>query len=80
MNFPHPKPILGMIHLNALPGSPGYDHSIEKVWEKALADATALIEGGVDGLVIENYFDLPFYPDSVPPVTVAHFTVVAKKN
>jgi len=79
MNFQNKKPIHGMIHLGALPGSPQYEMVIEQVWSRAIADAEALVQGGVDGLVIENYFDLPFFPDSVPAATVAHLAVIAKK-
>jgi len=73
------KPIIGMLHLPALPGSPGYQNNFQESWSRIQEDASALLQGGVDGLMVENYFDLPFYPDSVPPVTVAHLAVVARK-
>jgi membrane complex biogenesis BtpA family protein len=47
------------------------------VIDRALADAAALAEGGVHGLVVENYADVPFYPGRVPPETVAAMAVVA---
>jgi membrane complex biogenesis BtpA family protein len=56
------KPIIGMVHLLPLPGAPGYDfYSMEAVIEHALRDAEALITGGVDGLMVENMWDLPYY-------------------
>lgn len=49
-----------MVHLKALPGSPGCKDSWEEILEAALADAEALCDGKVDGLQIENQFDWPF--------------------
>jgi hypothetical protein len=71
------KPLIGMIHLGALPGSPGYRGSIDALRAAALHDAEALVEGGIDGLLIENYGDAPFFPGRVPPHTVAHLTALA---
>jgi membrane complex biogenesis BtpA family protein len=68
--FPN-KPIIGMIHLRALPGSPYYEGSMQTVIDSALADADVLEQGGVDALMIENFFDAPFFKDQVGPETVA---------
>lgn len=38
---------------------------------RATSDAAALDRGGVDGIVIENFGDAPFYPDDVPKHVVA---------
>ncbi len=73
--FPH-KPIIGMVHLRALPGSPAYRGSMQEVIDWALRDAEALEEGGVDGIMIENFFDAPFFKDQVGPETVAAMTRV----
>lgn len=50
-----------MVHLHALPGAPSFDGSIDRVIEAALADAHALIDGGCDGIVFENFGDRPFH-------------------
>jgi hypothetical protein len=56
------KPIIGMVHLWPLPGSPGYDgHGIDAILDHARHDAEALLEGGADGLIVENMWDLPYY-------------------
>lgn len=56
------KPIIGMVHLWPLPGAPGYTgYGLEKILEQARRDADALLEGGVDGLIVENMWDLPYY-------------------
>ena len=44
-----------------------------------LRDAEALAGGGVDGLIIENFGDTPFYPGRVPPSTVASMAVLARE-
>jgi membrane complex biogenesis BtpA family protein len=43
----------------------------------ALADAGALVEGGVDAVLVENFNDMPFTPGRVEPATVAAMSVVA---
>lgn len=47
---------------------------MDAVLERALADARHLEEGGLDGLLVENFGDAPFLPDRVPPETVAAMT------
>ena len=59
------KPIIGMIHLWPLPGAPGYaGHGMDTILEQARNDAKVLLEGGVDGLIVENMWDLPYYVGS----------------
>ena len=75
------KPIIGMVHLIPLPGAPGYDfYGIDAIVEKALADAKALEEGGVDGLMVENMWDHPYYVgEDVPPEEMTAQAVVARE-
>ncbi len=47
------------------------------VRERLLADAGALVEGGVHGLMMENFGDSPFFPDNVPGSVVAEMTALA---
>ena len=63
-----------MVHLLPLPGAPRYDGSMQQVLDRAARDARALADGGVDGIIVENYGDAPFFPDVVAPVTVAALT------
>ena len=56
------KPIIGMVHLWPLPGAPGYaGYGMGTIMDHARRDAGALLEGGVDGLIVENMWDLPYY-------------------
>ena len=72
------RPVVGMVHLPALPGAPGYDDAggREAVRAAARRDARRLDAGGVDALLIENFGDAPFYPDSVPRHVVAELTAL----
>ncbi len=72
------KPVIGMIHLPALPGSPGYRGDLASIRAHILADARALCDGGVHGLMLENFGDTPFFADSVPTHTVTHMTSLAQ--
>jgi membrane complex biogenesis BtpA family protein len=59
--FKVPKPVIGMVHLPPLPGSVGYSgESMDAIIDFALRDADRLLEGGVDGLIVENMWDLPY--------------------
>jgi membrane complex biogenesis BtpA family protein len=69
-------PLIGMIHLPALPGAPAWNGSLAEVKTAALADAGALVQAGLTAALVENYHDAPFHPRCVPPETVAALTVV----
>ncbi|WP_455284383.1 BtpA/SgcQ family protein [[Eubacterium] cellulosolvens] len=75
------KPIIGMVHLQPLPGSPGYTGcKMDLIIEKALDDARALVEGGVNGLIVENMWDLPYFVGSdVPSEEMTAHAVAAGK-
>lgn len=75
--FRVPKPIIGMLHAPSLPGAPGYQGSFEAVREAVLRDAEALVTGGVHGLMLENFGDVPFFPGRVPAEVVACMTSLA---
>lgn len=75
------KPIIGMVHLMPLPGSPGYGgYGMDAIVDQALRDARALVEGGVDGVMVENMWDLPYYAGQrIPVEEIAAQTVVARE-
>ena len=72
-------PVIGMVHMYALPGAPTFSGSLNDVIDRAVQDATTLAEGGVDALLVENFHDYPFYPMTVEPETVAAAAVVARE-
>ena len=71
------SPVIGMLHVPPLPGSPGFGGDVSAILAAVLRDAAALAAGGVDGLMIENFGDVPFFPGRVPAIVVAHLTAIA---
>ena len=73
--------LLGMVHLQPLPGAPrhrpGRGRQRPRWLAEAIVDARTLAEAGFDGVVVENFGDAPFYKDCVPPVTVASMAIAA---
>lgn len=74
--WPGRKPLIGMVHLLPLPGSPRWGGSMQAVLDRALADVGALTEGGMDGVLVENFLDAPFFGNPVPAETVAAMALV----
>ena len=64
------KPIIGMIHLCALPGSPLHDAAggMAKVIDDAARDIEALQDGGVDAVMFGNENDRPYLLEATPSV------------
>ncbi|NHN49634.1 BtpA/SgcQ family protein [Halostella sp. JP-L12] len=73
------SPVVGMVHLPPLPGSPGFDGDRDRIEERALSDARTLAEGGADAVLVENFGDAPFYPDDVPKHVVASMTAAVER-
>jgi len=69
--------LIGMVHLHALPAAARFGGKASEVLRHALRDAEALVAGGVDAIMIENFGDVPFYPGRVPAHVVAHMTAIA---
>ena len=67
------KLLVGVIHLPPLPGSPRAV-PLDATLIQVAADARALVSAGFDLVIVENYGDVPFFPERVPPVTVAAMT------
>lgn len=60
-----------MVHLEPLPGAPGFGGSMDAVLKRARTDARALVEAGYNGIMVENFGDAPFFADDVPKVSIA---------
>lgn len=74
--FKTPNPIIGVVHLLPLPTSPRWGGSLKAVIDRAEQEATALASGGVDGIIVENFFDAPFTKGQVDPAVVSAMTLV----
>jgi membrane complex biogenesis BtpA family protein len=65
------KTIIGMIHVDALPGTPRFDSSMPEIIAKARDEARLYQQGGIDVLMIENMHDVPFDRHVGPEITAA---------
>ena len=77
--FKTPNPIIGVVHLLPLPTSPRWGGSLKAIIDRAEQEATALAAGGVDGIIVENFFDAPFPKDRVDPAVVSAMTMVTQR-
>ena len=73
------KWIIGMVHVDALPGTPNHSKSIQQIAKKAIEEAKILEDAGVDAILIENMHDVPYLKKNVGPEIVACMTIAAKE-
>lgn len=69
--------VAGMIHLQALPGTPAHRLSMAEILDQARCEAQAYAEAGVDAVLIENMHDRPYLKCQVGPEIVAAMTAAA---
>lgn len=74
--FAKQKPIIGVIHVDALPGTPANSGSVSEILGQAASEARSYRAGGVDGLLIENMHDVPYMRGRVGPEIVAAMAVI----
>ncbi|HSX36332.1 MAG TPA: BtpA/SgcQ family protein [Patescibacteria group bacterium] len=74
--FSAKKPLIGMIHLPALPGYPTHP-GMDEVTKKAVADLQTLQSAGFDGALVENDNDQP-HQIGASRSTIQAFEVVMK--
>jgi membrane complex biogenesis BtpA family protein len=77
--FKTANPIIGVVHLLPLPTSPRWGGSLKSVIDRAEQEATALASGGVDGIMVENFFDAPFPKEQVDPAVVSAMSLVVQR-
>jgi membrane complex biogenesis BtpA family protein len=77
--FPAKNPIIGVVHLLPLPTSARWGGSLKAVIERAEQEATALAAGGIDGIIVENFFDAPFTKDQVNPAVISAMTLIVDR-
>ncbi|MEM8829789.1 MAG: BtpA/SgcQ family protein [Cyanobacteria bacterium P01_G01_bin.19] len=73
------NPVIGVVHLSPLPTSPRWKGKLKEVIARAEQEATALSAGGVDAIIIENFFDAPFTKDRVDPAVVSAMTLIVDR-
>ena len=76
-------PIIGVVHLAPLPGTARAPEratdAMRVALDLALADARSLEAGGLDGIIVENFGDVPFHGERVPAATVAAMSAIARE-
>lgn len=71
------KVIIGMIHVQALPGTPMHQYSIDEIIRQAVIEATVYEENGVDAIMLENMHDVPYLNRVVGPEITASMTAIS---
>ncbi len=72
------KPVVGVVHLPPLPGSPlaiDLDYAVDY----AVEEARKLEEAGVDAVIVENYGDRPYPLDTAGRLSLASMAVVVRE-
>ena len=54
------KPLIGVVHVLPLPGSPEWSGSVGGAIARAVEDAVAYERAGFDAVIVENFGDAPF--------------------
>ena len=76
--FRRKKPLLAVLHLKPLPGAPLYSGTMDEVYRTALEELEVYRRSGADGVIVENFNDMPFFPGRVPAATVAAMAAVTR--
>ena len=75
--FGRDKVAIAMVHVRALPGTPGYAEDLDAIARTAANEAEVLVGAGFDAILIENMHDAPYLVgDQIGPEIVAGMTRV----
>ena len=69
------KPIIGMIHVDALPGTPKFKGNIKEIIKKSLTEAEIYLNYQIPILMIENMHDTPYLNRKVGPEITAVMSI-----
>ena len=70
------RALIGVIHVGALPGTPGSRQEVGEITEAAVAEACIYAGAGFHGLLIENTHDRPYLKCPAGPEIVAAMTAI----
>lgn len=70
-------PVIGMIHVGALPGTPAYGGDFSSILQQAVAEAKVYTSAGVNSILLENMHDLPYLNREVGHEISTSMAVVA---
>lgn len=73
------RALVGMIHVQALPGTPRASMSVDQIVERAVQEARTYRDAGFNALAIENMHDVPYLRRQVGPEVTAVMSVVGRE-
>ena len=76
--FKSPKPVIAMIHVGALPGTPASGLTLAAIEAQAVREAKIYRDAGVHGVMLENMHDTPYLRGHVGPEIVASMALIAR--
>jgi len=77
--FGAPRALIGMIHVEALPGTPAGRSRVPEIGERAVAEGRQYESAGFHGIMIENMHDRPYLKGAVGPEIVAAMAAVGRE-
>lgn len=76
--FTSGKPIIGVIHIGALPGTPSHSAKVSEIIQTAISEAAIYRKAGIHGVIIENMHDVPYLNRRVGPEIVSSMAVIGQ--
>jgi uncharacterized protein len=73
------RALIGVVHLQALPGTPASKFELATITSMAVDEATVYKDAGFHGILIENTHDRPYLKATVGPEIVAAMAVIGKE-
>jgi len=77
--FASAKPVIGMIHVGALPGTPAHRVPLARIVADAIREAKIYRGAGLDGVALENMHDVPYLRGAVGPEIVSAMSIIAQE-
>ena len=74
--FGKSKPVIGMIHVDALPGTPNYKGDVNSIISKAKNEAVIYKDAGIDAVAIENMHDVPYLNKNAGPEITSLMSII----
>jgi len=73
------KAVVGMIHVDALPGTPKYKGDVENIINSAVKEALIYKNSGIDAIAIENMHDIPYLKRNVGPEIISLMSIIGRE-
>ncbi len=71
------KTIIGMLHVQALPGTPKSSYKMREIIDFTLKEAQTYHDNGIENMIIENMHDIPYLNGKVGPEITASMAIIA---